>query len=170
MIFDPSMRPAFLLTLGLLTGCSGDPPEPTAQAHGTWGCSTTGETLASFEAGQGVTISGTAAYAGLTTGALLLEVMVPGPDGRPRIAHHARCEYHGDFRIELPPALGMVHIVAVVDPGQDGPSAGDPMGVTSAPFQVDRAPVEGVYIDVWDDVDLGAYDPARLMQEQGRDR
>ncbi len=168
MIFHPEMRPLLPLAGTLFLGCT--EAETQAQAHGTWGCTTTAETQAGFEPGQGVTVRGTAAYAGLATGPLLLEVVVPDDSGHPRIAHHARCEYHGDFRIELPPELGAAHIVAVVDPGQDGPSAGDPMGVTTEPFTVKRAPVQGVWIDVQDGVDLGAYDPVSLMRSAGRGR
>jgi hypothetical protein len=166
MIVHPRMRTILAMAGMLLAGCQGS-SEPRPQAQGTWGCRTTAETQAGFAQGEGVPVRGTAIYPGLATGPLLLEVMVPGPDGHPRIAHHARCEYHGDFEIELPPDLGMVHIVAVVDPGQDGPSAGDPMGVTSTAFAVKRTAVRGVRIDLFDDVDLGAYDPARLM---GRSR
>ena len=163
MIVHPSMRTILAMTGLLLAGCQ-SPGTPQAAAEGTWGCRTTAETDAGFEPGQGVSVQGTDIYPGVATGPLLLEVMVPGPDGHPRIAHHARCEYHGDFTIELPPDLGMVHIAAVVDPDRDGPSRGDPKGVTSTAFAVKKTPVQGVRIDLYDDVDLGAYDPVRLMR------
>ncbi len=100
--------------------------------------------------GAGVRVSGTVHYDGSAGGALLIDAMAESGDGSMKGVYHTICNGLGPFELELPPDLGKVRLVAVIDHDYTGPGAGDPVGV-SEPIRVGIEAVSGVEIPIVDD-------------------
>lgn len=109
------------------------------------------------EAGTGVTITGTLAYAGNQEGQLRLDFLVTEEDAPPRLLHIEKLDAFGSYAVSTPPNTGSVAIVAFVDVAGDGPSPSDPAGMIR--IEIDDANIEGADIELSDAPDLGDLTP-----------
>jgi SAM-dependent methyltransferase len=100
--------------------------------------------------GAGVKVTGTTTYEGRAGGALLIDAMAEATDGSMKGVYHTICNGLGPFELELPPDLGKVRLVAVIDHDYTGPGAGDPVGVSES-IRVGIEPISGVEVPIVDD-------------------
>ncbi len=112
-----------------------------------------------LEEGAGVMLGGDILYAGESTGLVLVDVITTNSlGGADQSAYSVVCGGVGAFEAEVPKDLGEVRLVVFLDSDGNGPSEGDPGGLSDE-LDVDDAAITGVTIHVTDDPDLGAYSP-----------
>jgi hypothetical protein len=109
------------------------------------------------EAGTGVGISGTLSYEGSQEGQLRVDFLATEDDAPPRLLHVEKLDAFGAFTVATPPNTGSVAIVAFVDIDGDGPSPGDPAGMTRV--SIGEANLTDVNIELSDTPDLGDLTP-----------
>lgn len=108
-------------------------------------------------AGTGVGVSGTLSYEGSKEGQLRVDFLATEDDAPPRLLHVEKLDAFGAFTVATPPNTGSVAIVAFVDIDGDGPSPGDPAGMTRV--SIEEANLTGVDIELSDSPDLGDLTP-----------
>ncbi len=107
--------------------------------------------------GSGVLVKGSTSYGGRAGGALLIDALAPsGEGGAMKGVYHVICNGLGPFELELPPDLGTVQLMAIIDHDNTGPGPGDPVGVTAQPIRVGVEPISGVVIPILDDPPAGS--------------
>ena len=107
--------------------------------------------------GTGVGVSGTLTYEGSKKGQVRLDFLATEDDAPPRLLHVEKLDGGGAFTVATPPNTGSVAIVAFVDVDDDGPSPGDPAGMTRV--AIEEADIADVNIELSDSPDLGDLTP-----------
>ena len=170
-------RPTMLL-LGLLalTGCP-EPVEVPASPDGSPGGGEAGaggpgtgpatpggnapdQARWSVKAGEGVELSGTYAYEGSKTGKFRMDFRtVPEGSSPPALVHTLELSGPGEWKTRAPVDAGPIDIIAFIDVDGDGPTSGDPGGMTAEPVVVGSEDISGVVITVSDEADESIMNP-----------
>jgi hypothetical protein len=128
-------------------------------------CQATGLTNERYEleAGEGVTIEGDLLYAGEASGLVLVDTVGTNNLGSAeQAAYSVVCGGVGSFEAELPKDLGKVRLVVFIDTDGNGPSEGDPAGLSDE-FTVGDDAVDGITVHLTDDPDLGSFAPGNQV-------
>jgi hypothetical protein len=112
------------------------------------------------EAGQGLKISGTIAYAGEKKGTVRMDFLKVGASGDfPELVHTMDLAAVGPWELEVPKDAGELAIVCYMDADDNGPSDGEPAGRVAGRIKVGQDPVTGLDITLADEPDLGDLKP-----------
>ncbi len=148
----------------------GTPPPNQGSAGAAPGldgpCQATGLTVEQYglEAGSGVKLEGDLLYAGEMSGLLLLDlVAVDSLGGANASAYSVVCSGVGAFEAEVPKDLGEARLVVFIDADGNGPSEGDPGGLSDE-LDIGGSSIEGITVHITDDPDLGAFAPENQVQ------
>lgn len=103
------------------------------------------------EAGKGVKISGTLAYAGSKTGIYHIDILQSGGEGKqPLVVGSLSPKAAGPFEIEVPQNFGEVGVYAYLDVDGDGLSPVDPAGGHDGMLKVGTTAIPGTDLKIVD--------------------
>lgn len=119
-----------------------------------------------LEGATTIQLSGTATYAGETSGTVLLQFLRE-EDGEPaKLLHSQELQSLGSFLVDAPANLGAISVVAILDRDSDGAPTLEDLG-GRYDVEVGAQSIESIRIEIGDITSLGSLTPGQPMPGTG---